>query len=398
MRLFFIVDDYLPHSFKIAGKMMHELAVEYQNQGHEITVLTPSPTQKELLVISEIDGVRVLYFKSGRIKNTGKIRRTINESTLSFRAYRAIRNYINNNQHNGILTYSPSIFWGFLVFLLKKKWKCKSYLILRDIFPQWTVDNGILSQWSPIYWFFKIIEKVNYVVSDKIGVMLPSILLYFQKKHYNTSNMEVLYNWSKLEKDTSANGSYRSILGLDEKIVFFYGGNIGRAQNIKNLINLAKKLINYERAHFLFVGKGDDVEFLLKEKEKHNLRNITYLPPVNQTTYFEMLSEFDVGLFSLHQDHKTHNFPGKLLGYMLYSKPLLGCFNKGNDLTQIINENGAGFVVESDDVKGLLESSLKLIESPELIKQMGLNAQNVLKENFSVQSAYNITSRFFSSE
>lgn len=31
MRLLLVVDDYLPHSIKVAAKMMHELALELQN-------------------------------------------------------------------------------------------------------------------------------------------------------------------------------------------------------------------------------------------------------------------------------------------------------------------------------------------------------------------------------
>lgn len=31
----------MPNSIKIAAKMMHELAIELNKQGHEITVLTP---------------------------------------------------------------------------------------------------------------------------------------------------------------------------------------------------------------------------------------------------------------------------------------------------------------------------------------------------------------------
>ena len=55
-----------------------------------------------------------------------------------------------------------------------------------------------------------------------------------------------------------------------------------------------------------------------------------------------MLAEFDVGLFTLHKDHTTHNFPGKLLGYMVQRLPILGSINKGNDLKEIVENANAG--------------------------------------------------------
>jgi len=394
-RLFFIVDDYLPYSIKVAAQMMHELAVEFVSNSYEITVLTPRSEQDELLVEQYLDGVRVLFFKSGKIKNIGKVKRTINESLLPFRALKAVRKHMKQYKYDGILYYSPSIFWGALIHKLRKKWKCPSYLVLRDVFPQWTVDNGILSKKSLAYWYFKFIEWNNYRAADRIAVMSPSNLRYFEKRKFEMSRFEILYNWSKLEKEESLKTCFRTELGLDGKIVFFYGGNIGHAQKMTNLVNLAKKLSKFNNVHFLFVGKGDEVELVLNEKCKYNLQNITYLPSVDQKTYFAMLNEFDVGLFSLHPNHKTNNFPGKLLGYMLYMKPILGCVNKGNDLKDIINTNNAGIVVDSDDDQGLSKAAIKLLQSEKLRKNMGINGEKLLKSRFSVTNAYKQTSQFF---
>ena len=44
MKICLIVDDYMPDTIKVAAKMMHELAIELNKQGHEITVLTPCNT------------------------------------------------------------------------------------------------------------------------------------------------------------------------------------------------------------------------------------------------------------------------------------------------------------------------------------------------------------------
>ena len=124
-----------------------------------------------------------------------------------------------------------------------------------------------------------------------------------------------------------------------------------------------------------------------KEVKNKNLKNVTYLPSVEQKIYFEMLDEFDIGLFSLHPDHKTHNFPGKILGYMAYSKPILGCVNIGNDLKEIVNDSGSGFIVDSESETELYISAIQLIESEELRVQMGKNGKQLLTNLFSVENA-----------
>ena len=47
---------------------------------------------------------------------------------------------------SGIVYYSPSIFFGNAVKYLKNKFNCFSYLILRDLFPQWSVDVGLIKK------------------------------------------------------------------------------------------------------------------------------------------------------------------------------------------------------------------------------------------------------------
>ena len=387
MKLLLIVDDYLPHSIKVAAKMMHELALEFKANNHDVTVLTPDPRLRIPFKVEEIDKIKIVFFKSGEVKNISKVRRAINESLLSVRAWNTTRSYLKSNPHDAIIYYSPSIFWGPMVGRLKRLWGAKSYLILRDIFPQWTVDNGLISKRSPIYQYFKFFERINYKHADKIGVMSPSNLSFFQSVQKDVIKFEVLYNWAKIDVPRIADSHFRDQLGLKEKVVFFYGGNIGHAQNMINLIHLAHRLKDNPNVHFLFVGKGDEVDLILTEKKKNQLDNVTYLPPVGQQTYFKMLNEFDIGLFSLHPGHKTHNFPGKLLGYMEFSKPILGSVNKGNDLKIIVNQAKAGFIFDHGEDEEFYNAALRLIQSESLRNETGKLARQLLINQFSVGRA-----------
>ena len=157
--------------------------------------------------------------------------------------------------------------------------------------------------------------------------MSEANLKWCQENFENSEKFEVLPNWTRIAPISYQSNKYRKELRLENKIVFFYGGNIGHAPNMINLGDLAIAMKPFPEAHFLFVGKGDEVTLILEKQKEYDLTNVTYLPAVDQDEYFQMLSEFDVGLFNLHPNHLTHNFPGKLLGYMEYSKPILGCVN-----------------------------------------------------------------------
>lgn len=175
-------------------------------------------------------------------------------------------------------------------------------------------------------------------------------------------------------------------MGLVDKVVFFYGGNIGHAQDMMNLVRLAKALKDNPQAHFLFVGAGDEVP-LVENANKNGADNIICLPSVDQETYQAMLSEFDVGLFSLHKDHQTHNFPGKLLGYMLNALPILGSVNAGNDVIDVLQSANAGFVFINGEDAELEQGARRLLESASLRADMGRNSRALLADRFSVEEA-----------
>jgi len=156
---------------------------------------------------------------------------------------------------------------------------------------------------------------------------------------------------------------------------------------MRNLLRLAKGMKPYPEAHFLFIGQGDEVNLVHDVKEAEGLDNVTILPSISQNQYKEVLTQVDIGLFSLAKTHKAHNFPGKLLGYMVQSLPILGSVNGGNDLIYFIRDTGAGFVFVNGEDDKLIRAAKVLLNQEKLRLEFGEKAHNVLKEHFSVQSA-----------
>lgn len=381
-----VIDDYMPDSIKVGAKMMHELAVEFVTLGHEVTVVMPDPKLKDTSEITELDGVTVCRFRSGEIKNVGKVKRAVNETLLSSYGWKAYKRYFKEHPHDLIVYYSPTIFWGGLVHRLKKLWGASSYLILRDLFPQWAVDQGLIREGSAIEKYFRYFEKKNYASADMIGLMSAKNLEWFRENGNSDKPLEILYNWAANEP-VEAGSHYREKLGLNGKCVYFYGGNIGHAQDMMNIVRLAKSMQDDSKAHFVLVGAGDEVSLVENAVSEYGLNNMTLLPAVSQEEFKQMQAEFDVGLFSLHHDHVTHNFPGKLLGYMVQSMPILGSVNPGNDLKETVEKAGAGLVSVNGEDALLLENALKLLHDDDFRKTMGEKAKKLLHDTFSVEAA-----------
>jgi len=386
MRILLLVVYYLPSTMSSA-KLIHDLAVEFYRQGHEPIVVAPDDGILTETQVTEEDGFTVLRMRTGQIKNASRIVRAFNEARLSRVLWLKGKQLFRDNHCNLIIYYSPSIFFGPLVKRLKRVFNCPSYLILRDIFPQWALDAGVLRP-GPIYSFFKWKELQNYAAADIIGVQSPANLEYFSKtgldKRYH---LEVLFNWTALAEENISFCNFRERLGLHNKVVFFYGGNIGVAQDIDNIIRLAERLQSEQNVYFLLVGDGSEVNHVKSEIAMKRLTNIGIHEPVDQQQYLSMLSEFDVGLISLNRCLKTQNFPGKMLGYFYHSMPILASVNPGNDLKQILEEKQAGLVCVNGKDQQFYENALRLIKDEELRHQIGRNGRALLESIFSVSKA-----------
>ena len=387
MRILIFVVYYLPSPIASA-KLIHDLGGEFRRMGHDVVIAAPDENIPSESQITCEEGITVLRIKTGKIKTASRSVRAFNEVRLSQTMWKKGSQFFEANPFDLIVYYSPTIFFGSLVNRLKTLFGCPSYLILRDIFPQWAVDAGILRRGSIVYNFFKWKERRNYEAANVIGVQSPANLRYFTELGLDKKyNLEVLYNWTALTKYNTPEGKYRDRLGLENKVVFFYGGNIGLAQDMDNVVRLAEALRNEPTAYFLLVGDGSEVPRLKRKIAEQNLTNIYIHPSIDQEEYLAMLSEFDVGLISLDRGLKTQNFPGKMLSYMYLAKPILASINPGNDLKDILEEHKAGMVCINGEDDLLADCARRLMENKDLRRQLGCNGRALLENMFSVSKA-----------
>jgi glycosyltransferase involved in cell wall biosynthesis len=365
--------------------MMRDLALEYVRQGHQVIIATTGDIVEGTARITKEDGVTVVRVKTGNIKNVNKAFRMWREWRLSATMWRRAHKFFLANPCDLIVFYSPTIFFGDLVRRLKANWGCPSYLILRDIFPKWAVDAGLIGK-GIVYHYLKHKELVQYAAANIIGVEAFGNLSYFLEDHAGCRySVEVLYNWIDAQEKPIGNSGWRQLLGLNDRIIFFYGGNIGIVQDLDNIIRLAEEMRCCEEIYFLLVGSGSEVQRLNAEIDKKNLSNIRILPPLSQKEYLQCLTECDVGLVSLDRRLKSHNFPGKLLGYMLCGKPVLASLNHGNDLIEFLRHADAGFACTNGEDEELLAAALILATQPEIRQRMGRNAHSLGESTFSVR-------------
>lgn len=386
MKIALIVDTYLP-SPKSAAKHFYDLAQELFARGHEPTVVTPSSGLDGAFDLRVEDHVRVLRIRTPVLKASSRILRVIREAALPFVVWKQVRKVLRDADFDLLVFYSPTIFWGPLVGKMKRLFGCPSYLFLRDIFPQWAVDAGLLRK-GPVYYLFRAVELHQYSVADMIAVQSHGDLRHFEDQPERLrKKVEVVYNWAPANEGSLPVRNFRKNLGLEQKTIFFFGGTFGQAQNMDAIVRLAIALRSDDSIAFLLAGSGTEADRLKTWVAREGLRNFQFLPALDQREYLALVSEIDIGLVSLSRELTTHNIPGKSLSYAYFSKPVLASINPQTEFGTLVNKFEAGLICEAGDDDLFRRHAVTLAASPEIRRRLGINNRRMLETKFSVQPA-----------
>jgi glycosyltransferase involved in cell wall biosynthesis len=385
MRIAIVVDAYAPARTS-AAVQIHDLAKELVARGHEPTVIVPSATLGSAWSLDRVDGVEVLRLRAFRTKDITHVQRAAAELLLSFVMLRNLgRSPARAVRWEGIVWYSPTIFFGPLVAQLKRRYRCRSYLILRDLFPDWAVDAGVMGR-GLAYRVLKLVERYQYLAADVIGVQTPANLVHLDRYSGPERRIEVLHNWLS-EAPIGASVVALGSGPLSGRIVFVYAGNMGVAQGMDCLIELACRLRGRTDIGFLFVGRGSEVPRLRGLVEAMALDNVVFHDEIEPWEVPGLLARCHVGLLTLDPRHRTHNVPGKFLTYLRAGLPVLARVNAGNDLESLIDRRGVGCVCVGNAIDRLQQYAEELATDADVRKQMGARGRVLADEMFSVATA-----------
>jgi len=290
---------------------------------------------------------------------------------------------IGDVSSDALICYSPSIFYGKAIRWLKYNKIIPAYLIIRDIFPKWAVDAGLIKK-GLFYKFFKYIEQQLYSAVDFIGIEASSDLEYFS--HYaKPEKIEVLDNWSAPVQPVD-NHLGSSLLDAS-KINILYGGNMGDAQDLLSLVALIDHSILGDKAVLTFIGEGNQVEPLKQLIKEKGIKGVQVLPAVDREIYLSMLQTADVGLVSLNSQLESHNYPLKMVGYLQFGMPILASVNRGNEIIQLIGDRAIGLASVAGEQEAFNKNLQRMVEDAALRKEQGQNALALFEGRFTVSSA-----------
>lgn len=362
--------------------------------GHRPYIVTPrEKSMGEETELCNYDDYSILKVKIGNTSNVSFIEKGISTVLLESQFNRAIDKYLRNIRFDIILYSTPPITLAGVVKRLKRKCGAKTYLMLKDIFPQNAIDIGLFSSSSPIAWYFRKKEKKLYAISDKIGCMSPANVEYVltHNSEITKDKVEILPNAiipNPMPDRENAKLSVKKRYNIpQEAITVLFGGNLGKPQDVPSLIKCLDAVKNRQDFHFIICGSGSDFYLLKEYKEAAKPDNLCLIDFLPKKEYDELASGCDVGLIFLDHRFTIPNYPSRILSYMENATPVICATDPNTDVGKMVEENNFGFACESNSVEGFV-NCLERIKVADR-EAMGANARELCSTLFSVEDCYN---------
>lgn len=369
--------------------MYTTIVEEFIKNNNDVVIVAPGKEKTKL--INEA-GVDVLRVKTLPIKNVPNFLKGVSNLLLPFQFRKALKKNYSNKIFDLIICPTPPITLVDVVAAIKKKNNPIFYLILRDIFPQNAVDLGFMKKNGLLHRYFRGKEMKLYKTADHIGCMSQGNIRYLigQNPEIETEKLHELKNFQKLYKGTfNKDPHLRRKYSLDEKFVVVFGGNMGKPQQLENVLELAKRCQEYPDVLFLLLGEGLQMKKLSELVNEQNILNIRIQGTIKKNEYQDLISTCDLGLISLHKNFTIPNIPSKSLDYFNVGLPVLASIDNATDFGIVLTEANAGLWSYSGDHKKFKKNFDLLYRNPELRNKMGKNGREYFEKFLTPEIAYN---------
>lgn len=382
-----------------------DLLKEFIRHGHRVSIVSPAERRRKIPTgIIRREHYEILYVRTGNIRETNMLEKGISTVLLETAYQAAVRKYFADKEFGLILYVTPPVTFLKAVQYIRRRDNAKTYLMLKDIFPQNAVDLGILAKTGPkgfLYRKFRKKEKRLYQISDHIGCMSPKNIEYVQK--YNPSiaraKVELCPNCiapSDERISSKEREQIRKTYGIPpDSFVFIYGGNLGKAQGIPLLIECIKRMEQageLQRIYWMIVGGGTEYQRIAHAAHQARSQNVRLLSALPKEEYEKLVRACDCGMIFLDARFTVPNFPSRLLSYMDARLPVLAVTNQSSDVGDVICQGHFGWKIQSGRARDVVQK-MGEISKMDGLRQYGENAYQYLLRNYTPKAAFDAIMR-----
>lgn len=371
------------------GTRHYEFGRRLAAQGHRMTVVTadvgymthrPVSGRRRLVSEESMDGIRVIRIyipAAGQHGFTMRVMRFMWFMLASSAVALRVRGV------DLVMGTSPPIFQAVGAWLVSFVRRRPFLLEIRDLWPDFAVDMGILRSRLLIA-MSRWLERFLYRRARHVVVNSPAYLDHVRARTGGESRLTLIANGVDtgfFECSPEAAADYRSRLGLQGKFVVTYAGAMGLANHLDTLVAAAVELQADPTVHLLLVGDGSQRPHLEAAVNEAGLANVTFVGAIPKIEMPVLLAASDACVATL-QDIPMFRmtYPNKVFDYMAAGRPTILAID--GVIREVMEASGGGVCVQPGDAHALAQAVLTLAHAPDRARAMGASARDYVARNF----------------
>jgi colanic acid biosynthesis glycosyl transferase WcaI len=261
---------------------------------------------------------------------------------------------------------------------------------LQDIFPEVATrlgNNPLPPSADRMVRWLRNATLRHAEINVVLGARMSELLRQFG---ISPAQISIIENWAHFDAGpprTTADSALRVSLGLREKFVVGYSGNLGRAHDFRTALEAATLLSAEREIVFLMIGGGVGMKALKQAAEQRGAGNFCFLPYQPQESLADSLAAADVHWVSLQPSLEGLIVPSKVYGILAAARPVIFIGDREGEVARLLDYSAAGLNVAPGDARELARQIMRLKVDQVERAQMGRNGLATYRENFTPERA-----------
>lgn len=377
-----ITERFYPEEFGI-----NDLAQAWQTKGYEVAMLTQTPSypfdkvyegyKNKLFQTEKWEGIKIYRVFSLMGYKKSILLKALNY--LFFAFFASLVSLFIGKKYNRVFVYHIGpLTQAIPAVLIKNLFGKKIYIWTLDIWPDTVYAYGFKKSTHSK----NLLDLFVKTVYKNCQTVFVSCKGFKQKIQKYIPDAKIIFSpqWPPDDLNFDRVIPHES---LKEGFNFTFAGNIGKVQNLENVIKgfalVAKQ--NYQIV-LNIVGDGSNLESLKNIVSKENISNVNFWgrkPLKEMPRWFEgsdvlIISLIDEPIFSL-------TVPAKFQAYLVSGKPIY-CVMKG-EVADLVTNNKIGFVSHPNNIDDIKAGFEKFLSAPKHeLQAFGSNMKSLLANEY----------------
>lgn len=314
--------------------------------------------------------------------------RLINLATISLSIF--VNGVRRINRHDYVLVVTNPPLLPFLVAAACWLRGARCLLLIHDVYPEVLIVSGLAKPGALSTRFLGWLNKYLYRIVERIIVLGRDMEAIVAKKLTSDHQRIVrITNWADVEQvvpDERRQNALLKQLGLSDKFVVQYAGNMGRTHGLESLFESVKRLAAVKDVHFLFVGSGAKKRWLEENIKKAHLQNTTILNTKPRSDLSTLLNACDIAMISFIPGMAGISVPSRMYNILAAGKPIIAVTESTSELALVVREEKVGWVVPPNQPDKVVEAVLEARAHPERLADMRARARAAAENKYSLSN------------